>query len=253
MSQLSELLKSIWTLEDIDKDWESIKELRESMELPEFTGGVNPGDQRAIYYLARGFELNNILEIGTHLGCSTTHLALAIKDNPNAKITTVDIRDVNDTETDHSEHYIPHDFRGKNFSQFKSKYTPKECLEVLDLDDKVEFVMGDSVNFLMNTEETYDLIFLDGNHDFDVVLGEVPLAMKKLNQGGIILLHDYFPDCQPLWPKSSDVVCTGPFMAIKYLQRNYTKIHVEPCGELPWEVKYEGEHATSLAVGVLYE
>ena len=31
MSQLSELLKSIWTLEDIDKDWESIKELRESM------------------------------------------------------------------------------------------------------------------------------------------------------------------------------------------------------------------------------
>ena len=121
MSQLSELLKSIWTLDYIDKDWESIKELRESIELPEFTGGVNPGDQRMIYYLTHAFELNNILEIGTHLGCSTTHLALAIKDNPNAKITTVDIRDVNDIETDHSEHHIPHDFRGKNFSQFKSK------------------------------------------------------------------------------------------------------------------------------------
>ena len=47
MSQLSELLKSVWILEATDKDWESIKKLRESMKLPEFTGGVNPGDQRA--------------------------------------------------------------------------------------------------------------------------------------------------------------------------------------------------------------
>ena len=131
MSQLSELLKSVWTLEDTDKDWESIKELRESMELPEFTGGVNPGDQRAIYYLTRGFQINNILEVGTHLGCSTTHLALATKDNPNAKITTVDIRDVNDIETNHTDTDVPHDFNGKNFSVFKSKYTPKQCLELI--------------------------------------------------------------------------------------------------------------------------
>jgi len=33
MSQLSELLKSVWTLDDTDKDWEGIKELRDSMEL----------------------------------------------------------------------------------------------------------------------------------------------------------------------------------------------------------------------------
>lgn len=253
MSDLSNLLQSIWTLEDTDNDWESIKEQRELMELPEFTGGVNPGDQRAIYYLTRGFQLNNILEVGTHLGCSTTHLALGIKDNPNGKITTVDIRDVNDVDTNHTDSEVPHDFNGKNFSVFKSKYTPKKCLELIGLEDKVEFVKSDSVEFMKNTKEKYDLVFLDGNHDYDVVMREVPEALNILNPNGMVLLHDYFPECKPLWPKSSNVVCTGPYIGVQQLQQQGLKFFVEPCGNMPWETKYPNEYATSLAVGVRYE
>ncbi len=43
------------------------------------TGGVNPGDRRALYYLVRTLGLKRVLEIGTNVGASTIHIAAAMK------------------------------------------------------------------------------------------------------------------------------------------------------------------------------
>ena len=66
------------------------------------TGGVNPGDRRALYYLVRALGLKRVLEIGTNVGASTIHIAAAMKINlladekPNEhSLVTVDIVDVN--------------------------------------------------------------------------------------------------------------------------------------------------------------
>jgi hypothetical protein len=45
------------------------------------TGGVNPRDRRALYYLVRALGLKRVLEIGTNVGASTIHLAAAMKAN----------------------------------------------------------------------------------------------------------------------------------------------------------------------------
>src|SRR5882757_9710378 len=45
------------------------------------TGGVNPGDRRALYYLVRALGLKRVLEIGTNVGASTLHIAAAMKVN----------------------------------------------------------------------------------------------------------------------------------------------------------------------------
>ena len=58
------------------------------------TGGVNPGDRRLLYQLTRRLKPRNVLEIGTHVGASTMHIAAA---KPRS-ITTVDIVDVNAPE-----------------------------------------------------------------------------------------------------------------------------------------------------------
>ena len=42
-------------------------------------GGINPGDRRALYYLIMALKPKNILEIGTHIGASTLHIACALK------------------------------------------------------------------------------------------------------------------------------------------------------------------------------
>src|SRR5262245_47449179 len=55
------------------------------------SGGINPGDRRALYYLTRALAPENILEVGTHIGASTLYLARALAANGKGRITTVDI------------------------------------------------------------------------------------------------------------------------------------------------------------------
>ena len=251
LNPLEELLNRTWSSKILDSEWEDLKDVHSKLELPAFTGGVNPGDQRAIYYLIKGFDISSVLEIGTHLGCSTVSIALALKGRKNVKLTTVDIRDVNDKNALHDEKYIPHDFRGKSWHKFKSKFTPKELVEKIDCDSFVDFKINDSIDFFKKDKNKYDFIFLDGNHDFEVVYEELPLAIEHLNKNGLILLHDYFLDLKPLW-KESDIVCSGPFKAVAKLFQEGLNFYVQPCGSLPWEVKYKGEHVTSLALGAVF-
>lgn len=86
----------------INADWDEDGRQIADLDLPEMTGGANPGDCRALYYLVRRLKPQRILEIGTHLGCSTVTQAMAVArnraDGIAATLDTVDIRDVNDPQ-----------------------------------------------------------------------------------------------------------------------------------------------------------
>ena len=64
----------------IDKSWKDAHSI-----ISHVTGkenrfdGVNPGDRQAIYKLIAGLQPKSILEIGTHIGFSTLHMAMAAK------------------------------------------------------------------------------------------------------------------------------------------------------------------------------
>ena len=117
----------------------------------------------------------------------------------------------------------------------------------------VEFRVSDSIEFLRNTNETYDFIFLDGSHTYEQVYEELPIAFEKLSENGLILFHDYFPNLEPLWPSSRSVI-TGPYQAVQSRLSEGLKLYVQPCGSLPsdWKTKYPGETNTSLALGAKY-
>ena len=51
-------LKQIW---ETDYQWEANSRI--PLSVPELRGGVNPGDQRAIYHLLKHLDVKNILEI----------------------------------------------------------------------------------------------------------------------------------------------------------------------------------------------
>ena len=242
MNELKEFLSNIWQLDSVNKSWDKISKIYDKLELPELTGGINPGDQRAIYYLINSLDVKDVLEIGTHVGCSTVSIALSLNGREGAKLTTVDKRDVN-----------VGDYYNKNAQSINLK-TPKQMIEEIGCSSFVDFVVSDSVEFLNKNNNKYDFIFLDGDHSYDKVYKEVPLAVNILNEGGIILLHDYFPDYKPLW-NSSNTILEGPFRATTQLINEGLKLVVQPCGELPnhWRCKYENEFNTSLAVGVTKE
>lgn len=235
--------KKFMACDERNTSWELAQSKICKFKLPEMAGGVNPGDQRLIFHLQEYLNPTTVLEIGTHIGASTTHVAAALKSLPNCgnrKLFTVDIRDVNCRQT-------------KPWLRFGSEYSPWEMISCLDCSEMVEFITKPSVEFLEYDQMKYDLIFLDGDHSAQAVYQEIPLALERMAEGGCILLHDYFPNLEPLWnanpnsPLIQSEVITGVFLAVQRLLREGCEFVVHPLGELPWETKL-GSNITSLAL-----
>lgn len=232
----SSLLKDIFNNKDFHARWDQIKQELQALGLPENTGGVNTGDQRAISYLIWHFKPKNILEIGTHIGCSTVHLSVAQRelflDDASAGIITVDIRDVNNEAQ-------------KPWVKFKSPMSPKSLLKKVKYDNKVSFCVKPSVEYLSECKDKFDFIFLDGGHSAELVYKELPLASKLLNKNGLILLHDYFPENKAIW--KNNAIIPGPYMATERLINEGNTIIITPLGQLPWYTKQNSNY-TSLAI-----
>ena len=194
-------------------------------------GGVNPGDRRAIYALIHSLKPQSLLEVGTHIGASMLYIARALK-HGDGNITTVDICDVNDPSTG-------------AWRSSELPNSPQQMAEQLGCADRVTFVAQSSIAYLKDTTETFDFIFLDGDHSARAVYEEVAAALPRLREGGVILLHDYYPQGRALFP-DGDIIY-GPFRAIDRVVKENPQINVLPLGDLPWPTK-QGSRKTSLAL-----
>ncbi len=196
-------------------------------------GGVNPGDRRALYYLTMALNPKKVLEIGTHIGASTLHIARALKqlDN-NGIVTSADIIDVNHPDTG----------SWKNIGLPKP---PEAFAKDLECSQYINFHVGPCMDLMEKTTDRYDFIFLDGDHAAHAVYQEISTALPLLNKNGVILLHDFFPDAKPLYP--DNIVINGPFKALDRIKREGNDIEVLPLGNLPWPTK-QGTSATTLAL-----
>ncbi len=148
------------------------------------------------------------------------------------QLVTVDIIDVNDALT-------------KPWLASGSPHSPAQLLETLGLREHVQFVSQRSVDYLASRPDGFDLIFLDGDHSAATVYQELPLALASLNSGGLILLHDYYPDGRSLW--SDGKVIDGPWLALQRLESEGLRLQVVPFGTLPWPSKL-GSQCSSLAI-----
>jgi len=200
-------------------------------------GGVNPGDQRAIYSLVRRLKPKSVLEVGTHLGYSTIHIAYALKRNqedggPTGALTSVDVLDVNSVED-------------APWLRVGAPMQPSEAIAKLGYGENVMFVASDSVAFLTETEQTFDLVFLDGDHAAPKVYQEIQRLQRVISPNAVLLLHDYFPSGKALW--NGSLPNTGPWRAIRRLQGGGAPIEPVALGALPWPTKL-GSRLTSLAL-----
>jgi predicted O-methyltransferase YrrM len=228
-------LEAVFNSEAIAQEWQAwAPKLSEVCQITDGrTGGVNVGDRRALFYLARAFAPARVLEIGTHVGASTVHLAAALMAGTRpARLVTVDVEDVNDG--------LEAVWRRAGLAK-----SPKGMIE--DLNGRIEtrFVIGDARHFFAANDETFDFVFLDGDHSAATVYEEMVSALALINENGLIVLHDYFPGGRPLW--SDGVVISGPFAAVEKLRASGAAVKVIPLGSSPWPTKLNS-HATSLAV-----
>ena len=220
-------------------EWAGIATATMPFGISQAPSGVNDGDRRAIWQLVRGLGVLSVLEVGTSIGASTIHFAQALAQNGaergrTPRLVSVDIEDMNDAATArHALLGLPH--------------SPRAMLQRLGCDGFTRFEVADSTAFLQTCPERFDLIFLDGDHSERTVYHEVPAALRLLNPGGMILLHDYFPEGKPLW--SHKDALKGPYVALHRLLAEGARLSVLPLGALEWETK-RGTTLTTLALVV---
>ncbi len=231
-------LPRIFSSAAVDEEWKDVERLVARHAIPDSTGGVNPGDRRAIYYLVRALEPGRVLEVGTHIGASTVHIALALREqreqdgSREAELVTVDLRDVNDPGA-------------RPWEAFGASLSPRELVAAVGCGGLVTFRAQPSLDYLRGCAGRFDLVFLDGSHSGRTVYQEIPAALGCLRDRGVVLLHDYYPGLRPLFSNGS--VIDGPFLATERLRAEGADLAVVPLGDLPWQTKL-GSRATSLAL-----
>ena len=230
-----EKISKIFLNEKINIEWKNEVSKISSLRIPDMAGGVNSGDRRALYYLVRMLKPASILEIGTHIGSSTIAMALSALKNRReglkTKIISTDIVDVNNKDN-------------KPWEVFGAPASPADLLVQIGCEGIVSFEIGHSID-KMSLPRKFDIIFLDGNHRASTVYKEIPIALNCLNDDGVIILHDYFPNLEPLW--KNELPIAGPFLAIQRFIDEGIGLNIIPFGELPWSTKF-GSNLTSLAI-----
>lgn len=222
-----------------EADWQQVAERIAPFGISQVMGGVNDGDRRAIYQLVRALGCTRVLEIGTHIGASSVHIVSALHENTRdtggrPEFITADIVDVNS----------PH---VGGYSKLGLPMSPRDMIRALGFEDFTHFVHGKAEDFMKTVEGDFDLIFLDGDHSAAAVYREIPLALELLRPGGVILLHDYFPDGRPLWGNGEPIL--GPFKGARKHMQDGAGFEVIPLGALEWPTKL-GSNVTSLAMVV---
>lgn len=143
-----------------------------------------------------------LLEIGTFNGLTTLHMA--INTPQNALIHTLDLLEIeNQTFLDIEDlKYIEH--KEKN----KKKY--RDHIEQV----KIQEHYGNSLYYPFEAFQNPNFIFIDGSHSYLMVKNDTEKSLNILKKGGVILWHDYTPEC------------TGVFTYLNELRAHYPIFHI---------------------------
>lgn len=123
----------------------------------------------ALVTLAMG---RDVLEVGSYKGLTAWAMGLTAK-----SLLCVDtFRSLEDGQTQAGEHTTL-----KEFTMAVSRYSP----------DRVHAIMGKSEDAAKVVTDTFDMIFIDANHQKEYVLTDYRVWRPKLREGGFFVFHDY--------------------------------------------------------------
>jgi len=115
---------------------------------------------QTLYFIAREFNCQNVLEIGTGNGDSTLALGEAMQVT-GGTVTTLDIDTKGKTLDKIADHGVGH---------------------------RVNFIQEKSMQ--LKIEGYFDLILIDGDHNREAVQAEIAKYIHMLQDGGFLIFHD---------------------------------------------------------------
>jgi predicted O-methyltransferase YrrM len=143
----------------------AIPELRKRLD--ELPGWLSYEEGETLYRLARACTGRGVIvEIGSWRGKSTTCLGLGSKAGSHVPIFAID---------PHSEH---------TFGEFKDN------VEAAGISDLVTPMPGRSQELVQGFDQPIELLFIDGAHQYDLVLEDFERWVPKVVEGGVVAMHD---------------------------------------------------------------
>lgn len=130
---------------------------------------------RILYALVRAIQPEVVVEIGTNVGCSASHIASALRMNGTGKLLSFDTAE---------QIVIPPDRNGHSATYKAGGLIPAELLPF------VELIQADGIAYLRDYIAEADMIFEDGSHSLESTRDAWIAGMPKLNPGGFMLSHD---------------------------------------------------------------
>ena len=135
------------------------KETFQKTTQPHMISGYQQG--RLLSILSKMLRPKNILEIGTFTGYATLCLAEGLAEN--GKITTLDVNE-------------------------ELAYLPKKYFVESEFSEKIDFRLQDAKDFLKETEEVFDLVFIDA--DKENYVEYFKLIKPKVKSGSVIMFDN---------------------------------------------------------------
>jgi predicted O-methyltransferase YrrM len=165
-------------------------------------GSLSLLEKTIIASLASKKNNKKIFEFGTYLGSTTAIMAL--NSHNECKIYSIDLPKKN-----YRKKYKK--FSYKEFDKIKLKYNTlvqsqnDACLEEvyenfgtfyienlkLNIKKKIKLIKNDSFTYdFSKFKKSFDLVFIDGGHNIELVKKDTENAFKIVKKGGVILWHD---------------------------------------------------------------
>jgi len=203
---------------DFDHVWESVADV---------PGWLTEGQARFLWDAVLRLEPGaTVLEIGSHQGRSTVilgHAARAV----GARVIAVDA-------------FVD----GRLFGGASTRERFEANIATAGLTDVVELVVGYSTKLRPGWDRSFDLLYVDGKHDYWTVRDDLRWS-ERLPAGGTVLVHDAFSSLGVTLgllrtlATSSDLAYAGRTGSLARLRRGRPALtdRLRALGGLPWWVR----------------
>ena len=142
--------------------------------------GISQKRQKLLFRLIKYFEPETILELGTSLGIATIAMSLG---NRSGKVISVE--------------GCPNTLK-----------TANEFFEVFDLTNIVPQECTFDSYFRNSNNDSYDLVYIDGNHDYTNTMQYFNKLLKKVTNNSILIFDDIY--WSPSMTRAWQDICSHP-------------------------------------------
>jgi hypothetical protein len=165
----------------MDYDYSNVSEYEKSFLPDGFQGNVYNISYKWLQFIPESSEPLMIMEIGAYHGANVCSYMKTYAKHPKTEVHVVDpwfdYNGYNEYQTKQSTNY-------STFMNNISKLDPKDL-------DKIYLHRGLSENIVpIFKNESYDIIYIDGNHEIRYVIEDCVLCFKKIKKGGWIIIDD---------------------------------------------------------------